>query len=230
MSAQKFTLFSSVVCPWAQRARVAIAETGLKAETVEIDLTRPRDPWYLEINPYGQVPALKVEGEDFVILESNIVAKYIAELHPEAGLIVADPKERAQSDFLIHQFSNRVHSVFFKFIHTLDKVKRNELEADFLKQLHDFTRFLEKASQSTGKGPFIHGAKFTFADLSLAPLVSRYFLAERLHPDYKFPNRKSHPELSRFFDWQDAVLARPSVISTTEDKDVLTELSKKYLH
>ncbi|KAG0218216.1 hypothetical protein BGW41_000358, partial [Actinomortierella wolfii] len=186
------------------RARVAVAETGFKAETVNIDLSRPRDPWYLEINPYGQVPALKIEGDDFVILESNIVAKYIAESHPEAGLIVSDPKEKAQTDFLIHQFSNRVFPAWFKLAHTLDKAQRPELEAEFIKQLRDFTRFLEKASQSTGKGPFIHGAKFTFADVSTATLASRFYLAEIHQPGYKLPTRESHPELSRYFDWQDA--------------------------
>ncbi|KAF9973437.1 hypothetical protein BGZ73_003330 [Actinomortierella ambigua] len=230
MTGQKFILYSSEVCPWAQRARVAVAETGFNAETVEIDLTRPRDPWYLEINPYGQVPALKIEGDDFVILESNIVAKFIAESHPEAGLIVADPKERAQTDFLVHQYAERVFPAFFKVAFTQDKEKRPELEANFLKQLKDFNRFLEQASQSTGKGPFVHGAKFTFADLSLSPLLTRLFLAEHFQPDYKLPNRKSHPELSRFFDWVDAVVARPSVISTTADKDEITNIMKKFLN
>ncbi|KAG0249674.1 hypothetical protein DFQ27_009878 [Actinomortierella ambigua] len=230
MTVGKPTLYTSYICPWAQRAHVAVAETGFEVETVQIDLSKPREAWYLEINPYGQVPALKNKDDDFVILESAIVAQYIAELHPEAGLIVSDPKERAESNFLVHQFANRVQPAWVKVAYTTDKAKRAELEAEFVKQLRDFNSYLQKASHSTGKGPYTFGAKFTLADVQLGPLLSRFFLAERHQPGYKLPTKASHPELARYFEWQDALLARPSVASTTADHEVLVNHTKKFVN
>ncbi|KAF9162779.1 hypothetical protein DFQ27_005186 [Actinomortierella ambigua] len=229
MSTPKYTLYSSELCPYAQRARVAALETGFKATEIEIDLTTPREPWYLEINPYGQVPALKLEGEDFVFLESKFVAKYIAELSPKSGLIVDNARDRAHSEFLIHQFDNRVIPAFYKLAYTKDTTKRAEHVAEFDKQLTDFTRYLEKAHASTGAGPFIHGARFTYADLVLGTLLTRLYLAEAFQQGYKLPSRESHPHLARYFEWQDAVLARPSIIATTPDREADTKLASRYV-
>ncbi|KAF9373386.1 hypothetical protein CPB97_000577, partial [Podila verticillata] len=77
-------LYSNRFCPYAARAVLAMAETKQAHEVVQIDLNTPRPDWYLHINPYGQVPALKIDDKD-VIFESLIVAEYISDLHPEAG-------------------------------------------------------------------------------------------------------------------------------------------------
>jgi len=62
-----------------------MAETKQAHEKVEIDLSVPRPDWYLrEINPYGQVPALKIDDK-YVVLESLFVAEYLADLNPQAG-------------------------------------------------------------------------------------------------------------------------------------------------
>lgn len=83
--AQKLVLYSNRVCPFAARAVLAMAETKQPHEVVLIDLKTPRPDWYLkDINPYGQVPALKINDKN-IVLESLIVAEYIADLNPQAG-------------------------------------------------------------------------------------------------------------------------------------------------
>lgn len=47
----KITLYTNHICPFAHRAHITLAELGLPFEEVIIDLDRPRDPWYLKINP-----------------------------------------------------------------------------------------------------------------------------------------------------------------------------------
>lgn len=44
-------LYTNHGCPWAHRAHIALKELGLSYKEVIIDLDRPREPWYLEINP-----------------------------------------------------------------------------------------------------------------------------------------------------------------------------------
>lgn len=51
MSAPKIILYTSRLCPWAHRAHIALKESGLEYEEVTIDLGKPREPWYLEVNP-----------------------------------------------------------------------------------------------------------------------------------------------------------------------------------
>lgn len=85
MTAPKLVLYNSDACPYAARAVIALDETKQEHEVIPIDLKVPRPEWYLkDINPYGQVPALKIDDKD-IILESLFVAEYVADLHPEAG-------------------------------------------------------------------------------------------------------------------------------------------------
>lgn len=47
----EITLYTNHTCPWAHRAHIILKELGLEYKEVIIDLERPRDEWYLKINP-----------------------------------------------------------------------------------------------------------------------------------------------------------------------------------
>lgn len=47
----EITLYTNHGCPWAHRAHIILKELGLEYKEVIIDLERPRDEWYLKINP-----------------------------------------------------------------------------------------------------------------------------------------------------------------------------------
>lgn len=51
MTSPKIILYTYHGCPWAHRAHIALKEAGLDYEEVIIDIKKPREPWYLEINP-----------------------------------------------------------------------------------------------------------------------------------------------------------------------------------
>ena len=51
MAGDKITLYTNHRCPWAHRAHIVIKELGLQYDEVIIDLDKPREPWYLEVNP-----------------------------------------------------------------------------------------------------------------------------------------------------------------------------------
>jgi glutathione S-transferase len=51
MSTPKIILYTNRGCPWAHRAHIALKESGLDYEEVTIDLNKPREPWYLDVNP-----------------------------------------------------------------------------------------------------------------------------------------------------------------------------------
>lgn len=47
----KIIFYTNHLCPWAHRADITLKELGLPYEEVIIDLNKPREEWYLKINP-----------------------------------------------------------------------------------------------------------------------------------------------------------------------------------
>ncbi|KAG0250141.1 hypothetical protein BG011_008638 [Mortierella polycephala] len=230
MTAPKLTLYNSVSCPYAARAIIALAETNQEAEIIPIDLKVPRPEWYLkDINPYGQVPALKVNDKD-VILESLIVAEYIIDLHPESRLLPTDPLQRAQTRYLIHHWSARVMPKFQKATYVLNAKQAAEGREELVVELIKFNKLLldVQRKESDSEGPFYFGSNFTLADLAIAPFLARFFLIEKYNGNADVTLEKN-PELKRFLEWREAVLARDSLQKATEPKDKLVENYRKFL-
>jgi glutathione S-transferase len=81
-------------------------ELGLNPELVHYDVfgkTTSNGENFAEVNPLLYVPALALDNEDKdVISETIVVASYLADLHPEAGLIPArGTLERVKHDQLL---------------------------------------------------------------------------------------------------------------------------------
>src|SRR5258708_34160874 len=77
------------------RARWTLQEIGVPFESVNVDQTKGehKKPEFLALNPAGKLPVL-VDG-DVVLTESVAIVLYLAEKHPEAGLVPRDAVERA---------------------------------------------------------------------------------------------------------------------------------------
>ena len=54
-SSPKITFWTNHGCPYAQRVQIVLKELGLPYEEVIIDLDKPREQWYLKINPVSLV-------------------------------------------------------------------------------------------------------------------------------------------------------------------------------
>ena len=85
-------LISHKLCPYVQRAVIALSEKAVAFERIDIDLANKPD-WFLKISPLGKTPVLLVG--DTAIFESVVILEYLEEtqakpLHP------ADPLERAE--------------------------------------------------------------------------------------------------------------------------------------
>jgi glutathione S-transferase len=84
-------LISHKLCPYVQRAVIALNEKGVPFERVDIDLANKPD-WFLKISPLGKVPVLVMRSEvddEVALFESNVICEYIedtqggARLHPQ---------------------------------------------------------------------------------------------------------------------------------------------------
>src|SRR5436190_4483399 len=90
--ATKLTLVSHKLCPYVQRAVIALTEKGVPFERIDIDLAN-KPEWFRRVSPLGKTPVLLV-GET-AIFESAVILEYLEDtqapaLHPADALARAE--------------------------------------------------------------------------------------------------------------------------------------------
>src|SRR6478752_7424865 len=85
-------LISHKLCPYVQRAVIALTEKGVAFERIDIDLAN-KPEWFLAISPLGKTPVLQVGVS--AIFESAVILEYLEETQPKP-LHPADPLVRAE--------------------------------------------------------------------------------------------------------------------------------------
>src|ERR1700759_1932042 len=90
-------LISHKLCPYVQRAVIALSEKGIPFERIDLDLANKPD-WFPKISPLGKVPVLVVTTEqgEVALFESNVICEYIEETQGGRRLHPVDPLARAQ--------------------------------------------------------------------------------------------------------------------------------------
>lgn len=160
-------LISHKLCPYVQRAVIALTEKGVAFERVDIDLANKPD-WFLKISPLGKVPLLLVAGDDgeVALFESNVICEYIEDTQFGAKLHPQDPLTRAQHRAWM-EFGSTILSELWGLETTGDsavfETKRKAVAAKFA-----------QVERTLGAGPFFAGKEFSLVDAVFAPIF-RYF-------------------------------------------------------
>lgn len=150
--------------PGAHRAHITLAELGIPFEEEIIDLSTPRTPEYLKVNPRGLVPSLSYNGE--IITESAVVAQFLADTYPShllpASSDPSGPLTRARINFFVDAWFTKVNSFWFKalFAKTAGEASENveELVKGVVKEIEPLLK---------DAGPFFGGSsKLTLAEAS----------------------------------------------------------------
>src|SRR5512140_1518471 len=85
-------LYSWDLSPYSARVRMQIYAKGLTHIAIEQPPTYGTPKFY-EDHPIGRVPLLEIDGG--AIAESEVIAEYLEEIHPEPSLLGATPRENA---------------------------------------------------------------------------------------------------------------------------------------
>ncbi|WOH47791.1 glutathione S-transferase family protein [Bradyrhizobium sp. sBnM-33] len=197
--AQKLTLISHKLCPYVQRAVIALNEKGIPFERVDIDLANKPD-WFLKISPLGKVPMLVVtcaDGKEVALFESNVICEYIEETQGGAKLHPQDALQRAQHRAWM-EFGSTILSELWGLETTGDPAifesKRQAVAAKFV-----------RVEEALSVGPFFAGKDFSLVDAVFAPIFRYFDVFDQLI------------DLSVFADtpkvraWREALAQRPSV-------------------
>ncbi|HTN97268.1 MAG TPA: glutathione S-transferase family protein [Nordella sp.] len=192
---KKLTLISHALCPYVQRAVIALKEKSVDFERIDIDLAKKPD-WFLAISPLGKVPVLKV-GDD-VIFESAVIAEFLEDtvqpaLHP------VDPVRRADHRAWI-EFAAVLLSDIWEFYTATDA------EA-FERKRKELTQRFERLEARIKADPWFDGTTFHLVDAAYGP-VFRYFDVFDGIADFGILTVR--PKIAR---WRKALSQRPSVAS-----------------
>jgi glutathione S-transferase len=186
-------LVSHDLCPYVQRAVIALAEKGVAFERIDVDLAAKPD-WFLKLSPLGKVPLLKVDDE--VIFESAVILEYLEETQPRP-LYPAEPLARAR------------HRAFIEFGSAiLSDIWGMEVAQDLRAldtKIKALTGKFARVEAELGQGPWFAGKTFGLVDAVFAP-VFRYF--ESFDAIFDHGILAQRPKVAA---WRAALLARPSV-------------------
>ena len=177
-------LYSFRRCPYAMRARLALAAAGQAVELREVAL-KAKAPELLEASAKGTVPVL-VQADGAVLEESLEIMRWALEQADPLGWLQADGAATAA---LIAQNDGpfKRHLDRFKYPDRYGEVDPMEHRAAALVILREW-------EQRLAVGGWLLGAQATLADWSLLPFVRQFRLAD---PD----GFAAEPGLEGLKDW-----------------------------
>ncbi|MCW8891086.1 MAG: glutathione S-transferase family protein [Sedimenticola sp.] len=195
----KLELVSFAICPFVQRAVIALKEKQVDFDITYIDLENT-PAWFKLISPFGKVPLLKVDNE--VLFESAIINEFLDEVYPPV-LHPEDPLERAKHRGWIEFGSNLLFEQF--------KLVLAQDEEAIVQQSEVLGGLFARLVQEVSDGPYFAGARFSLLDAAYAPLFMRYEILKK--------HREELADLmpSKLDAWGQALLARESVKDSVVD-------------
>ncbi|RQH08077.1 glutathione S-transferase family protein [Bradyrhizobium sp. RP6] len=191
-------LISHKLCPYVQRAVIALKEKGVPFERIDIDLASKPD-WFLRLSPLGKVPVLVVTTEkgEVALFESNVICEYIEETQGGAKLHPADALKRAEHRGWM-EFGSAILGDPWGLETTSDPAifenKRQALAAKFA-----------RVEAALGTGPFFARDAFSLVDAVFAPIFRYFDLFDELTEHGIFR------DVPRVRAWRAELAKRPSV-------------------
>jgi len=231
-TAVPLTLYTNKGCPYAQRAIIALKETGIPHDSVEIDL-KNKPSWYApNINPASKVPAIvyggtkqedktKAPADAVKLAESLVLVEFFADLKPDSGLLPADPVLRAKARFFITLVGDKFNPAWNAY------AMKGEGEDAVVAAINQIVGELDPV------GPYALGKEWTVADTAIAPFVGRLYLLAKNDIGNWTPGNgpKFLSKLESLEKWEkyaQALLARPSFQESFPTEYLLETFKARY--
>ncbi|HEX6840700.1 MAG TPA: glutathione transferase GstA [Stellaceae bacterium] len=176
---------------------IVLRESGLPFELEQVNLQSKKlksGGDFLEVNPKGQVPVLKLDNGE-TLTEGPVIVQYIADQKPESGLA---PKSGTMQRYHLQEWLNFITSELHKSFTPLFRPNTPEEYVKISKEnLAGKFNVLDKA---LGKNQYLMGDKFTVPDAYAFTVVG--------WSKYKDIDLSRWPNLKGYMD---RVGARPKV-------------------
>lgn len=149
----------------SRKVRIALLEKGLEFERINVDLTKreQKNPDYLKVHPFGQIPALDDEG--FVVYDSTIINEYLEDEYPYPALMPKDSEGRARAR-MMEDFRDSHFNPYF--VHIIQESRKPEGERDGQRIDNakvEITKAFDRVEAELKGKEFLAGA-FSLADVA----------------------------------------------------------------
>ncbi|MDH5219342.1 MAG: glutathione S-transferase family protein, partial [Gammaproteobacteria bacterium] len=191
-------LISFDLCPFVQRSVITLLEKDVDFDITYIDLANPPQ-WFLDISPFGKVPALRVGDE--TLFESAVINEYLDDITPPS-MHPTDPLQKAINKAWIEFASQMLGAQYhYCFAPTEDVFNQS------LNEMKDLTSRLEGR---LGDGPYFNGKGFCLIDAAFAPFFTRANLLE------SYCNNDLYTDALKVTAWAKKLVSKDSVINSVK--------------
>ena len=216
------------------KSMIPLKEKGLAFESHYVDLHKfeQHEPWFVKINPEGQVPVLI--HDDIIITHTSVINEYIEDVFPEIPLRPASAEGKAKmrywNKFVDEHVTNQVSMHGW---HRMIRVVTKEIESgEFEKlmeriplphqrekwrtarggfsdeQLAEATAKIEfavdKVEKQLAKTPWLAGDEYSLADINF--FCHCGMMVDKMFPEMDIPKRA--PNLTK---WSERMFERPAI-------------------
>lgn len=160
-------LYSFRRCPYAMRARLAVASAGVEVELREIVL-RDKAPEFLAVSPSATVPCLVTD--EGVIDESRDIMLWALQTNDPEGWLAMPDEGNSLIDMIEGPFKTALDRYKYSTRYDdADKLTERETASSFLRQLDQ---------QLEGKA-YLFGERPTLADMAILPFVRQFAMTDK---------------------------------------------------
>jgi GST-like protein len=186
--------------PNGYKVSIALEELGLPytVRSIALGKNEQKEPWFLEINPNGRIPAIVDHGNgDFAVFESGAILIYLAE--QTGKLMSQEPKTRSLAlQWLMFQMGGvgpmmGQANVFVRYA-------PERIEYAIGRYQRETRRLFEVLDGQLGKTQFLAGGEYSIADIANFSWVRSYEWSQ-----------VSIDGLTHLKRWLDEIAARPAV-------------------
>jgi GST-like protein len=186
--------------PNGYKVSIALEELGLPytVRSIALGQNEQKEPWFLEINPNGRIPAIVDHGNgDFAVFESGAILVYLAER--SGALMSQEPKARSRvMQWLMFQMGGigpmmGQANVFVRYA-------PERIEYAIGRYQRESRRLFEVLDGQLAKTEFLAGDEYSIADIANFSWVRSHEWSQ-----------VSIDGLSQLKRWLDQIAARPAV-------------------
>jgi len=220
------------------KSMIPLKEKGLDFESVYVDLHKfeQHQPWFIAINPEGQVPVLDHDGT--IVTHTTVINEYLEDAFPDSPPLrpntpAGNARMRYWNKFIDEHVMNfvsmhgwhRMVGVIARGIDTGDFAKLVERiplheqrekwktarsgfsEADLANATRKIEVAVDKVEAQLGESEWLAGDSYTLADINFYAHCG--MMVERMFPDMAIATRAP-----RLVAWRDRMTARPGVAAS----------------
>lgn len=184
-----------------QKVLWCLGEIGVHYERIDAGLQfgRNNEPWYLALNPNGQIPLL--QDGDFTLWESNTIVRYLCAKYDHGGLCSRSVEARALAErWMDWQLSTLVRPVGIVFWSLIRSTPATRDAASIARATDEANRAALILDGHLAERPFVAGERFSMGDIPVGATVHRWLALSGVE----------RPALPSLRAWYERLTERPA--------------------